>query len=150
MAAVFWSRAQVWRRPVPRSWVDVLYAEARRHRLSHTQIEQVNQAVSGGAPAPPPLRPVTADVAEAKVAYMKKALRASKRLRITVAVLLCLGIALVTSRLLAGHGPGTSWVPIVEGLAVGGFIRLASRSQLRRAQQAVLVNRDQPVSPDPP
>jgi hypothetical protein len=149
-AAVFWSRAHVWRRPVAPSWVDVLYAEARRHRLSQIQIEQVNQAVSRGAPAPTPLRSVTGDVAEAKVAFLKKARRITMRFRITVILLVGVGITVMTFRILAGHGPGTSWVPIAEGLVLGGFIRLASRSQLRKAQQAVLVNRDEPVSPDPP
>jgi hypothetical protein len=141
LASVAWSRARHVRRPPVQSWLDVLHAEARRHKLNAKQVEQVTQAVNRGSLVPLELRSVTVQAAAAKVAWLESALRAqgSSRRKTFVAVLMVVAGSAVVATTIT-HRAAVSVVVLVEVLFAVVALRVIWGSQLRRARQAVKLN----------
>lgn len=139
-AAVAWSRASYLRRPSGTSWLDVLHTEARRQRLTASEIDQVTSAVNRGTVVAPKLRPLTVTAATAKTTWLQSALQPHRNRWIAIATVLLGVMALGAITAVASHRPGGAVMVVVESVLLLFVIQFGGRARLRRARRAVELN----------
>lgn len=146
LAAVRWSQARSFHRPVPPSYIDVLHTEARRKGLTLRQIDAVSRAVDRGEPAPPALQPLAAQVAAAKLATMRKAIRPGRRTRRALVLIVCISLTSTVVIATVKRDVALGLVPALEFAVIATLMRFNWRRQLHRTQRAIDVNRAEPTS----